>query len=113
MGLSSQLAQQMKSALSDDQGKWRQYIVDHLDYIAARSTTYNIEPSVMEQYRYDLDRFLKEKLTRHEDLGWIVLYLNSMPNDLLFVDVKKIVVPSDSLIQSMYLNYLAVSANAQ
>lgn len=113
MALSTLLLNTIKGPSVIDSGdlKWQQFLKDHLDYIAIRSETYDIDGSSMEIYRYDLGRFLKEKLSRQVDLTKIVLLLNNMYNDFDFKDPKKYIIPSDALINSLYLNYRTTQNN--
>lgn len=113
MGLSSLMTNALRTTISDDQGTWRQFVLDHLDYIALRSRSYLIDPPLMNLYRYDLKRFLKDYLKRHEDMGWIVQLMNSMKNDFDFVDIENLIVPEDSLLQKLYQSYITVQANSQ
>jgi hypothetical protein len=112
MGLSALLNDTRQYQMSDDQGKWRQFILDHLDYIAQQATTYQISATLMNMYRYDLRRFLKEDRNRNEDMAWIVLLLNYLPNDFSFVDIKTLIVPTDDLIINLYHKFLAVNQAA-
>lgn len=112
MSLSELITDNQRNTVSDDQGKWRQFVLDHLDYIALRSTTFAIDAPLMNLYRYDLRRFLKDYLKRHEDIGWIVQLLNSLPNDFAFHESGNLVVPEDSLITKLYHSYISIVANA-
>ena len=112
MSLSNLLTKTQRNTVSDDQGRWRMYCLDHLDYIAMRSTTYVIDAPLMNLYRYDLRRFLKHYLKRHEDIGWIVQLLNNMRNDFDFSEPGNLIVPEDSLITSLYHSYMTIQANA-
>ena len=112
MSLSALITNSQKNTVSDDQGKWRQFVLDHLDYIALRSTVYAIDAPLMNLYRYDLRRFLKAYLKRHQDLGWIVQLLNSMPNDMDFAEAGNLIVPDDDLINRLYHSYISINANA-
>ena len=101
MGLSALLDSKSKNSVGDLSSGWRQFVLDHLDYIAFRSKTYEIEDKLMNLYRYDLNRFLKESLKRHQDIGWIVQLLNSFKNDFDFGEVKYLIVPEDNLITNL------------
>lgn len=98
--------------MSDDQGSWRQFILDHLDYIERNSTTYDIDEPLMQLYRYDLNRFLKDYLKRNVDLGWIVLLINNLANDFQFDQAGKYVIPLDETISALYHRYRAIVSNA-
>lgn len=111
MGISSLLNSALEKTVSDDHGPWRQFVLDHLDYIQQRSQTFSIEPTLMNQYRYDLKRFLKYHMNRHQDICWIVQLLNKLPNDFDFVDRSEIMVPTDSLITQLYFQYTTVTKN--
>ncbi len=113
MSLSTLITNSIKNTVSDDQGLWRQFILDHLDYIAARSRPFNVDAEVANLYRYDLSRFLSVKLMRHQDIAWIVLLLNSMSNDFAFDGPMTILVPTDDLIVRLYHSYISINANAQ
>jgi hypothetical protein len=111
MGLSSLLEKVGKGTTSDDNGPWRQFILDHLDYIAARCQTYTIEPDAMNRYKYDIKRFLFDKLQVHEDIAWIVRYLNHLPNDFAFNTPGDFVIPTDSLIIKLKHSFVTIQSN--
>ena len=114
MTLSALLGQSQRSSLGDDQGGWRQFVLDHLDYISKRSKTYDIAADLMNLYRYDLKRFLKDYpgIKRNEDIAWIVLLLNDLPNDFSFVNPGKYIIPSDDLIKTLYHSYVTIHSNS-
>lgn len=112
MGLSTLIAQSTLNTVSDDQGPWRQFILDHLLYISIRSKTYLIEPDLMNLYRYDLKRFLKNYMKLHEDIAWIVLLLNDLPNDFSFDTSRNLVIPTDRFITDLYRSFRTIAANA-
>lgn len=113
MSLSTILNQRLDDQLSNDGGRWRQFILDHLNYIQNRSQTYVADEQTITQYRYDFDRFIKEKIGRQKDITWIVLLLNNLPNDFSFADKTEYIIPSDDLISNLYLSYTTIQANAQ
>jgi hypothetical protein len=97
----------------DDQGPWRQFVLDHLDWIAVRSKSYLPSDVLMYQYRYDLVRYLKEARSRKTDIAWIVLLLNDIPSDFDFEEPQSLIIPSDELIQSLRGLFATVSGNAK
>jgi hypothetical protein len=106
VSLSQLLANELKnSTMSDDQGPWRQFILDHLDYIARRTAVYEITSLLMNQYRYDLARFLREHMSLRSDLAWIVILLNNMSTDLEFDTPGEFIIPTDELIDQLYHSY--------
>ncbi len=113
MGLSSHIVAQQDATVSDDQGPWRMYILDHLDYIVVRSRVYDIDAKLMNVYRYDLRRFLKDHLNRYMDIGWIVQLINNFPNDFEFYKPGRIVIPDDTVIENMYHAFIAIQANVR
>ena len=113
MGVSSSLQAVMTDSFGNDNGTWRQFVCDHLDYIQARSPTYLPEPEVMNQYKYDLSDYLKVGLSRKKNIGWIVCLLNGMASDLEFDESRTYVIPTDELISQLYTTYKSVLANPQ
>lgn len=111
MGLSTLLANEQNNSRGDDNGPWRQFILDHLDYMARRSTRYNLDGPLINQYRYNLKHFLKDHLKRREDIDWIVLLLNNLHNDFEFADPVTLIIPTDKLIQDLYHSYISVISN--
>lgn len=103
----------LNTKFSDDQGSWRQFILDHLDYIAQRSNSYMIDADLMYGYRYDLQRYLKENQRIHQDIAWIVLLLNNMGSDLEFDTPGEYVIPNDTLIQNLYYSYMTVKGRKE
>jgi len=113
MGISSLLNSALETTVSDDKGEWRQFILDHLDYISNRSSTFPIEPELMNRYRYDIRSFLKYNMNRHQDIGWIVQLLNGLQNDFEFVDITNLIIPDDSLITQLYFQFKTVKSNSR
>ena len=99
------------SVVYDDGGPWRQFILDHLDFIASKSQVYSIAPEVMYLYQYDLKRFLKEKMQINEDIAWIVLLLNNLSSDFEFDSPGNFTIPSDRLILQLHLSFVTISNN--
>jgi hypothetical protein len=112
MSLSDLLAASQQNSLSDDQATWRQYVLDHLDYIAGQSQSFTIDAVLINQYRYDLTRYLKNELSRQLDIAWIVLLLNDMANDFDFDQPGNYKIPTDRLINDLYHVYIAIVANS-
>lgn len=111
MSLSQLLDKSQQDSMGDDQSTWRQFILDHLDYIAKNSRRYDIDANQMTEYRYDLKRYLKNELTLHFDIAWIVLLLNDLFNDFDFDQPGIYVIPNDRLINDLYHTYITISAN--
>jgi hypothetical protein len=110
MGLSAYLDETRLNSLGDDQGRWRQYVLDHLDYIAGFSRKYEIDAPLINQFRYDLKRFLKEYLSLQEDIAWIVLLLNNMPNDFSFSEAGEYTIPNDQDIKKLYHTFATITS---
>ncbi len=115
MSLSSLLSKDIKgnSGIDWSNEKWRQFILDHLDYIAVRCTTYSIDAPQMNLFRYDLKRFLKVRMNRHEDLTWVVQLLNSIKIDFEFDEPRDLLIPSDTDIINLYHSFISIIANAR
>lgn len=111
MSLIAMLSVGQNGNFGDDQGLWRQFVLDHLDFIARRSQTYEIDSLLMNLYRYDLKRFLREHLKIHGDIAWIVLLLNNLSNDLEWETEGSYVIPDNSLISQLYHSYITISSN--
>lgn len=111
MGLSTLLAATQQDSFDDDHGLWRQFILDHLDLIARRSGKYALDATLVNQYRYDLNHFLKDHLKRRNDIGWIVLLLNNLKNDFEFSEPVTLIIPSDKLIGDLYHSYITITSN--
>jgi len=109
MSLSKLIDAEIKrQTMADDQGEWRQYILDHLDYITARTRPSEIDILLINEYRYDLDSFLKEKMSIQGDIAWIVLLLNNLTCDFEFTEPGVFIIPSDELISQLYHSYSTV-----
>lgn len=111
MGLSALIQQSLINISQADEDKWRQFILDHLDYITRRSTKYSLDGEVANRYRYDLDHFLKKNMQRSQPMAWIVLSLNGMKNDFEFSGPCDLVIPSDSLIRELYDSFITIQKN--
>ncbi len=112
MSLITLLASSQNGNFGDDQGPWRQFILDHLDFIANRSRTYEIDSPLMNLYRYDLKRFLRENLKIHGDLAWIVLLLNNLRNDFEWNVEGSYIIPDSNIIAQLYHSYITISTNS-
>lgn len=110
MSLSSLLSQAI-SPYSDDKGSWRQFVLDHLDFIDARSGNFDVDAETVYSFRYDLPRFLRERMSRQVDMAWIVNLLNTLPNDLAFDQAGTYVIPTDRVITDLYLSFSTVQNN--
>lgn len=111
MSLSDLIRNNNKSTIGDDHGRWRQFVLDHLDFITLRSGSYAITAEQMNLYRFDLRRFLKERMTRHENMEWIVRLLNNMANDFEFEEACTLVIPTDRTMVDLYHSYMTISSN--
>lgn len=111
MTLSQLLSDQLNSTVANDNGPWRQFVLDHLDYLARRTVPRTIDALEMNQYRYDLARFVKEKMQRSQDMTWIVLLLNNLSCHLDFKEPGDYVIPEDRLILDLYSLYVTTTAN--
>jgi len=112
MGL-SQLLTDSVSVTANDQGPWRQYVLDHIDWLKARIQPTEIQDLLMNQYRYDLERFLRDEVRLQLDVAWIVLLLNDMSCDFEFVQPGTYLIPQDALINSLYHSFATLRANSQ
>jgi hypothetical protein len=97
---------------SDDQGPWRQFVLDHLDYIAKATRPVDLDILLINQYRYDLPRFLKERMGLRTDMAWIVVLLNNMTSDFDFKEPGTLIVPGDDTIINLYHSFSTITANA-
>lgn len=113
MGLSQILATNIASnVLSDDNGPWRQYILDHLDYISVRTKPSQIDRLLINQYRYDLARYLKDKAGIRGNIAWIVLLLNNIKSDFEFTEPGIYIIPTDDLINALYHSFITLETNS-
>lgn len=112
MALTDLIAAANTSTVGPDNGAWSQFISDHLDYIASQSGKFNIPPDMMNLYKYDLKRFLKEQMKRNEDIAWIVCLLNYMNSDFDFDTSGDYIIPTDALITTLYTTYKTISSNS-
>lgn len=112
MSLAALIRTSAVTTVSDDNGPWRQFVLDHLDWLSARSITFTISPEKMNLFRYDLKRYLKDELNRHEDITWVVLLLNDLGNDFAFDVPGTYLVPADSEVISLYHSHRTNTANA-
>jgi hypothetical protein len=88
---------------------WRQFISDHKQYLIGQSQTYSISSSYLQSYIFSMKRYLRS-IGYNTHLAWIVSLINNIPSDVQFVaGTTLLYVPSLTLIQSLYTNY--VTAN--
>ena len=109
MALVDILGNLVNSTCSDDGGRWRQFILDHLMYLRKNSTLYAIDGTIVNRYRYDLAKFLKEYLKLQNDLAWIVLLMNGMANDFEFDSPGEFRIPTDALVLGLYHSYVTIN----
>lgn len=113
MGLRTLFDSVIQNTVEDDQGTWRQFVLDHLDYIAHQSQSFLVDETVMNRYRYDMRLFLKENLNRHQDMLWVVQILNDVPTEFDFHGAMTLIVPTDDLLVGLYRTYRTQLANAK
>ncbi len=94
-----------KSTISDDNGPWRQFVLDHADYIKENSELYSVGDQLINIYKYDLRRFLKDRMNRTEDIEWIFLIINDLKSDFDFDKTGNYWIPSDQFMIELFNNF--------
>lgn len=100
-------------AMSDSDINWVQFVSDHVSYIRANSAKVYPSAQVMAQNRYDMKRYLRNVMSRNQEMWWIVLRINDMASDLDFtLDTVRsgIYVPTETLMNTLYASFISTSA---
>lgn len=100
-------------AMSDSDINWVQFVSDHVSYIRANSAKVYPSAQVMAQNRYDMKRYLRNVMSRNQEMWWIVLRINDMASDLDFTldNVRSgLYVPTEALMNTLYASFISTSA---
>ena len=84
---------------------WFQFVQDHYNELKQSATLQTISPEIMYQYRYSLESYLRH-INKNINIAWIVLILNGLDSNMDFVDVKSILIPTDSALSDLYNSYI-------
>ena len=81
------------------------YVHDHYKniYESAKEVTLNVNEHYWEHYR--LEDFLISK-QYDPNMAWIVLYINQIPSNVSFKNIKTLLIPDPSVIQGLYSSFL-------
>ena len=91
---------------------WKNFILDHKQYLIDKSTMAIISTSYMQGYRYSLRRYLRS-ISYNIHCAWIVGLVNNLPTDVMFTDtVNSLRLPPFSVIESLYTTYLTLKTNS-
>lgn len=100
-------------AMSDSDINWVQFVSDHVSYIRANSAKLYPSAQIMAQNRYDMKRYLRNVLSRNQEMWWIVLRINDMASDIDFTldNIRNgIYVPTEQLMNTLYASFISTSA---
>lgn len=108
--LTSAYKTQQGSIMLND-ADWYQFITDHMLYIKTNATKIIIEPTDMEQYKYSLENFLREK---QYDVAhaWIVRLINNIPSNQEFVGYESLLIPKADIITVLKDQYATLVQQA-
>ena len=84
---------------------WVQYVHDHYKNIFAtcQSETLNVNEHYWEYHR--LEDYLKSK-SIDPNIAWIVLYINQLPSNVEFKEIRSLLIPDMSVLQGLYKSFL-------
>jgi hypothetical protein len=84
---------------------WVKYVHDHYKTIfeSCHLDTLDINAHFWEHYR--LEDYLREK-GYDPNIAWIVFYINQIPSDVEFKDIKSLLMPDMAVIQNLYQSYM-------
>lgn len=89
---------------NQDDFEYRLYLQDHRSTILENSQTVAIPPNVMAMYEYRPKEYLRSKgLPVAAD--WLVLWINSIQDREHFKNLKELIIPSMSTIETLYDTY--------
>lgn len=108
MGLITDLNTELNDVYMDDNGAWRQFVIDHLAYIQANASRVYPDATVMQKYRYDVKRYMLYNTTL-ASMGWIFLLVNGLSSERDFTESQIYYLPDYSYIDELYHTYLTTS----
>lgn len=84
---------------------WVKYVHDHYKNIFASCKTdiLDINSHYWEYYR--MEDYLRSK-NYDPNMTWIVLYINQIPSNVEFKDIKSLLLPDVGVIQGLYRSFL-------
>ena len=84
---------------------WMKYVHDHYKNILAscKADALDINSHYWEFHR--IEDYLKSK-NIDPNMAWIVLYVNQLPSNVEFKDIKSLLIPDPGVIQGLYRSFL-------
>lgn len=84
---------------------WVKYVQDHYKTIFAtcRVDMLDINSHFWEHYR--MEDYLREK-GYDPNMAWIVFYINQLPSNVEFKDIKSLLLPDVKVLQGLYQSYM-------
>lgn len=81
------------------------YVHDHYKniYETAKEVSLDVNEHYWEHYR--LEDFLASKKC-DPNIAWIVLYINQIPSNVSFKNIKTLLIPDANVIQGLYSSFL-------
>lgn len=81
------------------------YVHDHYKNIYETATTVTLNTTNHYWEHYRLEDYLASKQC-DPNMAWIVLYINQIPSNVEFKDIKSLLIPNPSVIQGLYRSFL-------
>ena len=84
---------------------WVKYVHDHYKNIfeTCKSETLNVNEHYWEYHR--LEDYLREK-NYDPNVAWIVFYINQIPSNVEFRELKSILLPDMGVLRGLYQSFL-------
>lgn len=108
MSLREDLTTLTSNVFEDDQGPWRTYVIDHIPAIIANGKNNYVDETYINQYRYDVEWFLRS-ISIGPELAWIFLLINNLGSSFDFDKAGGYYTPDPTYIQKLHDAYSGFS----
>ena len=98
------------SNYSSHDADWVHFIRDNLQTIMDSSVWYEVDPFKLNSKKYRLEDFLRDEDISY-DTAWIVLILNQLGSNMDFIGLKRIRIPSDTVLKQLRTQYTSLLSN--
>ena len=110
MSLKTDLQAEASNKYLDDNGPWRQFIIDHIPLIQANSKTVYPDGTIMQKYRYNVQWYMSYNIVT-TSIGWIFLLINDLASERDFYKSQVYYMPSDTYIDDLYHLFITTTSN--
>lgn len=83
---------------------WKQFVIDHLDLIKAKSEYTEFSEQTMYHLKYRLKNYLN-RLGYNQDMIWIIYLLNNIDNETDFINLPGIYIPNYQYLKNLLKDF--------